>query len=156
MIKVIFLDIDGVLNSRKYDLTRDYAQNTNIDETRLPLLKEIVDVTGAKIVLSSTWRMHWNENAKECSESGNYLNACFEKFGLKIYGKTPILARNTPRKDEIEAWLRETDEEIESFVILDDYAFGWGNLAERLVKTSAHVGFGLEKEHVEKAIALLK
>lgn len=155
MIKVIFLDIDGVLNSRKYDRTRDYAQNTNIDETRLPLLKEIVAETGAKLVLSSTWREHWSENPKDCDESGAYLNACFAKFGLKIYGKTPIFERNTLRKDEIEAWLRTTGEEIESFAIIDDCSFGWDNLADRLVKTSAYVWFGLEKEHVQKAISLL-
>ena len=30
-MKVVFLDIDGVLNSRKYDKTRDYSKQTDID-----------------------------------------------------------------------------------------------------------------------------
>lgn len=52
-MKVIFLDIDGVLNSFIYDLERKEGE-TAIDHTRLPLLKRIVDETGAIIVLSSS------------------------------------------------------------------------------------------------------
>lgn len=62
-MKIIFLDIDGVLNSRAYDRKRNWNEQTDIDETRLPLIKEIVDATGAKIVLSSTWRQHWNKDS---------------------------------------------------------------------------------------------
>lgn len=57
-MRVIFLDFDGVLNSAVYDRTRDLTKNTSIDETRLPLLKQIVDRTNAKIVLSTSWRKH--------------------------------------------------------------------------------------------------
>ena len=58
VMKVIFLDIDGVLNSRAYDRKRNWNEQSDIDETRLTLVKEIVDATEAKIVLSSTWRQH--------------------------------------------------------------------------------------------------
>ena len=57
-MKILFLDIDGVLNSRAYDCRRNWNDKTNIDETRLPLVKEIVEKTGAEIVLTSTWRRH--------------------------------------------------------------------------------------------------
>ena len=59
-MKIIFLDIDGVLNSRIYDRKRNRDELTDIDETRLPLVKELVAATGAKIVLSSSWRVHWD------------------------------------------------------------------------------------------------
>ena len=55
-MKILFLDIDCVLNSREYDCRRNWNDQTNIDETRLPLVKEIVKKTGAEIVLTSTWR----------------------------------------------------------------------------------------------------
>ena len=42
--RIIFLDIDGVLNSVAYDRVRT-AEQTNIDQTRLPLLKGLVDDT---------------------------------------------------------------------------------------------------------------
>ena len=60
-MKILFLDIDGVLNSRAYDRKRNWSELTNIDETRLPLVKKIIDKTGAKIVLISTWRRHWDK-----------------------------------------------------------------------------------------------
>ncbi len=58
-MKIIFLDIDGVLNSRQYDAERGTAEG-NIDVSRLLLLKQLIDQTGAKIVLTSSWRRHWD------------------------------------------------------------------------------------------------
>ena len=52
-MKIIFLDIDGVLNSRQYDAVRG-AGDGNIDTSRLPLLKELIDTTGAMVVLTTT------------------------------------------------------------------------------------------------------
>ena len=53
MMKILFLDIDGVLNSWRYDQERISLQD-NIDETRLPLLSRIVSSTNTKIVLTSS------------------------------------------------------------------------------------------------------
>lgn len=47
-MKIIFLDIDGVLN---YENSK-----SKVEEEKVKLLKEIVDKTGAEIVLSSDWR----------------------------------------------------------------------------------------------------
>ena len=44
---------------------------------------------------------------------------------------------------------------MESFVILDDQRFGWGDLEERLVRTDMKIGRGLMDAHAERAIALL-
>lgn len=154
-MKVIFLDIDGVLNSRIYDRKRNWSEQTDIDETRLPLVKEIVDATGAKIVLSSTWREHWNMDPDKCDADGVYINETFAKYGLEIYDKTPDLGINFDRPDEIEAWLNSVQEHIESFVIIDDYRYTWGKLSNNFVKTNPNFGLGLEEEHVKKAIEIL-
>ena len=61
MRKVIFLDIDGVINS---EINQDYnfkkgrwsTRNIVMDPEAMLCLKEIVGKTGAEIVLSSTWR----------------------------------------------------------------------------------------------------
>lgn len=155
-MKVIFLDFDGVLNSAKYDRERDMTINTNIDESRLPLLKQIIDATQAKIVLSTSWRSHWNKNINDCDDVGLWINTVFKKYGLEIYGKTPQLHMGAGRKAEVLSWLEFPPETVESFVILDDYALGWEELGERLVKTSPYIGLGLEAEHVEKAIKILR
>ncbi|MDE7082989.1 MAG: hypothetical protein K2O89_04725 [Clostridia bacterium] len=154
-MKVIFLDIDGVLNSRIYDRKRNWNEQSDIDETRLPLVKNIVNETGAKIVLSSTWRVHWGKEPAKCDADGEYINRTFVKFGLEIYDKTPDLGIDFDRPDEIKSWLNSTPETIERFVIIDDYRYAWGKLSDNFVKTNPNLGLGLEEEHVQTAIRIL-
>lgn len=154
-MKVIFLDIDGVLNSRAYDRKRNWNEQTDIDETRLLLVKKIVDETGAKIVLSSTWREHWDKANDKCDSDGVYINQTFTKFGLEVFDKTPDLGIDFDRPDEIKAWLDSAERSIDSFVIIDDYRYAWGKLADNFVKTNPNFDLGLEEEHVQKAIEIL-
>lgn len=154
-MKIIFLDIDGVLNSRIYDGERNLDELSNIDESRLPLLKKLVDETGAKIVLSSTWRKSWNKDYKLCGENGVYINSTFEKYGLKVYGKTPEIGMGFDRYGEIKSYLENCGENIESFVILDDSPFGWKDFSDSFIKTNPHFKRGLEEEHVKRAIQIL-
>ena len=154
-MKIIFLDIDGVLNSRVYDRKRNWNEQTDIDETRLPLIKEIVDATDAKIVLSSTWRQHWDKDPNRCDVDGRYINKTFAKFGLAIFDKTPDLGNTAWRREEISKWLKETEQDIEAFVIIDDYRYGWGDLPDHFVKTDPNFRMGIAKEHVERATQIL-
>ena len=154
-MKVIFLDIDGVLNSRAYDRKRDLDKLSNIDETRLPFIKKIVDMTDAKIVLSSSWRQHWNKESTRCDDAGRYINKTFAKVDLSIYDKTPDHGIRAFRREEISEWLKEAKEDVETFVIIDDYRYGWGELSDHLVKTEPNFGLGIEEEQVEQAIHIL-
>ena len=52
MRKVIFLDVDGVLNSNE---TLGRSWNESLEKPLLKLLLKIISKTNAKIVLSSTW-----------------------------------------------------------------------------------------------------
>lgn len=153
-MKAIFLDLDGVLNSRRYDAARDRSKRTYIDPTRLELLRRIISATDAKIVLSTTWRVHWDKDREKCDEEGKYIADSFAEFGMEIFDKTADLGLHFSRADEIRLWLSERDD-IESFVVIDDYLYDWGNLSDRLVRTNPNFGWGLEEEHVEKAIRLL-
>lgn len=154
-MKVIFLDIDGVLNSREYDRVRDYSKQTTIDETRLPFLKQIVDATSAVIVLSSTWRMHWHADKNECDEDGVYIAELFEKYGMEIYDKTPDLGMSADRADEVRDYIKYSGEEIESFVIIDDCRYDWREMNDRFVKTSPYRTRGIDEQTVELAIKIL-
>ena len=151
-MNTIFLDIDGVLNSLSYDQQRTLEQG-NIDETRLPLLKQIVDETQALIVLSSSWRKHWESNPAMCDNIGKEIIALFAKYQLQIYDKTPRLP-DGDRSAEIDLWLAQHGD-VNAYVILDDISFGWGDLASHLVKTNYRIGRGLEVKHVQKAINIL-
>ena len=153
-MKIIFLDIDGVLNSIVFDRERTNEQG-NIDETRLPLIKQILDETGALIVLASSWRKHWDKEPSLCDNLGVEINSIFAKYNIAIYDKTPQLQSND-RAEEIRLWLSQ-NEMVKNFVILDDIAFGWGtDLQDHLVKTNCRIGRGLERQHVQKAISILK
>ena len=58
------------------------------------------------------------------------------------------------RRREILTWLSSHRGEVESFVILDDINCGWEELDRRVVVTDPY-GYGLNEEHVKKAIKLL-
>lgn len=151
-MKVIFLDIDGVLNSVRYDAEK-IDVNASIDETRLVLLKELVDKSGAFIVLSSTWRKHWDKEKGALDKTGEYMVGCFEKAGLSIYDKTADISY-VKRSEEVKIWL-DTHPDAEKFVIFDDEFFRWGEFYDYLVKTDSRIGRGLEKRHIEKALEIL-
>lgn len=55
--KLLFLDIDGVLNYSSYFKTDKFKENKKLyDLKKLDLLKEIVDKTNCTIIMSSSWR----------------------------------------------------------------------------------------------------
>ncbi|MBQ2988460.1 MAG: hypothetical protein IJD59_05085 [Clostridia bacterium] len=151
-LKILFLDIDGVLNSARYDALRLPDQG-NIDETRLPLLQRIIGETQAKIVLSSSWRKQWDKNDALCGENGAAINRLFRAHGLSVYDKIPDFPSND-RAEEIRAWLKQ-NASVTRFVILDDIRFGWGDLQDFVVNTNSRIGRGLEERHAEQAIRLL-
>ena len=136
-MKVLFLDIDGVLNGVEYQMSPEF-ENSYIDKSRLPILKAIADRTGAKIVLSSTRKKDW--------VPGNPLDSVFTDAGISLYDKTPAMGR---KNLEIAAWL-SAHPEVDSFVILDDADGGWGELYPRLVPTFPVESRGLTEEHIAK------
>lgn len=143
-MKVLFLDIDGVLNSRKF-ITVYEIYGVAIDPTRMVLLKEIIDKTEAKIVLTSSWRNFWEKDAEECKSAGREINRIFGKFGLSVYDKTPVL--EDAREDEIAAWL-ESRTDVESFAVLDDMFLDAEFLRGHFAKTSDYIN-GLDEDNVK-------
>ena len=136
-MKIIFLDIDGVLNTWDYRrrLELEYFSNL-IDRDKMIHLKKIVDLTGAKIVLSSSWRKWWNTEGAQTDSVGCYLQQIFRTFDLQIYDKIPVIA-NASRSEEVWAWMRGKYY-IEEYAILDDRAdLGWNSdLQMHFIQTS--------------------
>lgn len=150
-MKVIFLDFDGVLNSDRY--IRDCGHTgVVIDPKKMELLKKIVTATDAKIVLTTSWREHWNENPEMCDGSGKLINTIFARYGLEIYGKTPFIRPD--RENEIKKWL-EDHPETEKYVVLDDMRLVADFLTGHTVKTSAFRDALTEKD-ADEAISILR
>ena len=77
-MKVIFLDVDGVLNCNKSKSRCNLC--VGIDADKIKRLKEIIDETGAYIVLTSTWKDYYVVGAyKQTEKFAKYLNNKFRK-----------------------------------------------------------------------------
>lgn len=157
-MKVIFLDVDGVLNS--YSTKEKIAGYTFVSDPKVRLLKEIIERTNAKVVLSSTWRYGWcmdhPEFATDSDNADIILFKAFKdklnSFGIELISYTSDFDN---RGEEIDYWLKHwKGEPIESFIILDDMC---GNKlrphSQYLIQTS--LSEGLNKNHVERAVKML-
>ena len=102
--------------------------------------------------MTSSWRKHWERDFDKADSIGQHLNHLFEEYGLSIFDKT-IESSDNNRTDEIRDWL--SNNSVEQFVIIDDIAFGWEELALHLVRTNYRIGRGLNDSRVSQAISIL-
>lgn len=102
--KVIFLDIDGVLNSKRTPnpLKLPYV----IDKGRLRVFKRLIARTHAKVILISDWR----------HDPAGLFAARFH--GLRYHDLAPDRPKE-PRGDQIRAWLKKNPW-VSRYVVLDD------------------------------------
>ena len=131
MSKVIFLDIDGVLNTKWWYTQMD--RNTPkdkygyaFDPRSVANLKKILDETGADIVISSSWK----------SFGLSELEEMWQERGLpgKLIGITPnsvsdemLLNADLDHMElfhirgmEIKEWLDKHGKNVSHYVIIDD------------------------------------
>ena len=130
LMKVIFLDIDGVLNSNFWNGShqREISDGTLIDEEKVKLLAILVKRTGAKIILHSGWRFWFDSELKPFRTESKRLVEIFAQEGMSIDGVTPDLTTEDIRKtkkfslvkaDEILMWLN-AHEDVAEWLVLDD------------------------------------
>lgn len=161
-MRILFIDIDGVCNAGWAANRPEYKRNgfLFVIPQKLELLRRIVDVTDAKLVMSSTWRYGYYDlqNGIKSRDADDYI-ALVEKFaeyGLEFIGHTPITNGSMNRRgEEIDMWLKSWDgEPVESYAILDDLNGCYLRPhSGRLVRTSFMEG--LLPKHVELAVKLL-
>ena len=144
-IKVLFLDIDGVLNGNGFIAKRHCDERVNklphpldyFDPDCVERLNKIIEETNAKIVISSDWKFTLG------------LNDIFRKVGIRteIYDKTPY--RFGLRHEEIHEWLENHN--VEKYVILDDIPFqNFEYEGENFIQTDSQ--YGLTDKDVVKII----
>jgi len=151
-MKVIFLDIDGVLNFAGTE-ARAPGGCLGIAEPCVKRLRRIVDNTGAKIVLTSTWKDEWCFDESSCSAMGIYLVKKLKRHGMHILDKTKDHVDN--RGEGIIEWLQRHDN-VRDWIVLDDDTFrdyDRCGIMPRFIHTS--FANGLQDEHVQSAIKLL-
>lgn len=151
-MKIIFLDIDGVLNNQDitnfhkgkvgdeaYDV---FDRDDLFDPKCVNNLNSIIEATGAKIVISSSWRVLFDINELRDILANQKVNGEIidhtNRFGCE-------------RGHEIQEWL-DRHPDVSSFVMLDD-GTDMAHLIDRLVNTDFEKG--LEEKHIEEAIKML-
>lgn len=154
-MKVVFLDFDGVLNSTTFHEASGKRQQPNslpsklsmewwaegVDPEAVARLNGLLKRTGAKVVVSSSWRLGTDER---------WLQRVLEMRGFEgeVIGKTERWVERD-RSYEIQRWLATT--RVEGFVILDDD--GGADIAGHFVRTDFNAG--LTDEDVERAVKVL-
>lgn len=165
-MKLLFLDIDGVLNSsdwvRRRTVSPDpFASPSElakflIDPKAIARLNKVLERTGAMVVVSSAWR-------KGSSQAWMDTKEMLYSAGLKpwtIVGRTPNMDTKMgslyvapDRGDEIGKFLDEFRKPVEAFAAVDDIAMLSKRVEGHLVRTD--ISDGLLDEHVERLVGLL-
>ena len=161
MNKIIFLDIDGVLNSNnsfidnyEYDKLLGIVYDGSIDDIvrckmndidldKVFMVRDICNLTGAKIVISSSW-----------IKFSRYplIEEKLVSLGIHIFDITPYINGN--RGDEIRSYLM--DNKIDDFIILDDDIFrDFNELENYLIKTNFYED-GLTNDISREIVRILK
>lgn len=140
-MKIIFLDVDGVLRTQRSILGK-YETPNRVDPECITQLNRITTTTKAKIVVSSSWR-----------QGGfKYITGLLKLWGVtsRVISITPVFL-SLCRGTEIKTWFKnkELNYQNESFVILDD-----DNDMEELTPYLLQSNFdvGLTKELADEAI----
>lgn len=155
-MKVIFLDIDGVLNHEHYYVNRSESDSmpyplSEFDIESVNRLNNITDKTNAKIVISSSWRFT------------NGIYNILKKVGVtgEIIGITKYITKpsdngydiHVKRGEEIQDFL-DNNQFITNYVILDDDSDMLTSQLDNFVNTSYM--YGLTDECMELCLDILK
>lgn len=160
-MKVLFLDIDGVLCTTNYwvthnsimkklgmDLRSAKAQISYRDEyghifcpTAVKNLSWIIEATGAKIVISSTWRMAGLNTLQTMWEARDLPGEVLDITGWF----------NTPRGEEIADWLKNN--QVDEYLILDDDSDMLPEQSACFIKTDPF--YGLTNKDSVQAVSIL-
>ncbi len=157
-LKVIFLDIDGVMRSNSSTIKNTCngmdVSSYLLHPEHVEALNCILKHTDARIVVSSTYRICY---------SVEELKQLFDESGIDykyVISSTPFINREyIQRGHEIRAWLKKLPDvaghkyEIDNFVVIDDDVDMKGIDPKNFIKTNAN--YGLTYVEALKAINVL-
>lgn len=149
-MRVIFLDVDGVLNSAETRAKIDGLKG--VSKKNLRILRHIVARTQAKIVLTSAWNINFDEKLVPTTKAGMYLYHRLWENNLWIYDKVNDYGGN--REQAVAEYVKKHNN-LTDWVIIDDTHYGdYEKLnPKHIVYTSP--ALGLTKASATEAIVKL-
>ena len=165
--KILFLDIDGVLNTERH---HEYCYKNGIDNSddygylfdavAVKNLARIVNETGADIVISSSWKYSglstlldmWSERGLP----GRVIDITPDNISneMLLHADLDNMELLSCKGYEIREWLTAHGKNVCSYAILDDEQEMLPEQQNHFVQTNPTVG--ITEDDAEKAIAILK
>jgi len=144
-MKALFLDFDGVITT--------YYSHWRLSLDNIMLIKDIVDKTGCKIIVTSTWK-HGARDVEEFVNKNlkrwNVQDNTIEWLATNIHGLTDSMCKS--RADEVEKYVNENN--IKDYVILDDEGGYHDHQLTRFVQTDFAIG--ITKREADLCIDILE
>ena len=172
---LLFLDVDGVLNSMSFYHKVDSITEHPVDPDAVKRVKRLIELTEqlsvpgkdgrqerggvphntVNVILTSSWRVGWNKDPKLQDTAGRMLDNAGAMYGVRIYDTTGV-SQIGDRPGEVLEFLRKYPYRVDGFVILDDANFFWEKyrLSEWWVQTSFKQD-GFQESMIEPALSML-
>jgi len=144
--RILFLDIDGVLNSEEYyrNSSNSGKDFSRFDPSSVSFIKALVEEFSLKIVISSTWRYGAIDRLMHELKRNKLLDYLYHDWF------TPVIYP-AHRGTEIELWL-DLHPEVTDYVIIDDDDNILEEQKNNFVNTSSHLG--MNNEHYNRVRAI--
>lgn len=157
-MKVIFLDIDGVLNHDQWYVSKEYQSLYQNEDNELDIdpkcaerINKICEQTGAKIVITSDWRISWYGTLRRLERGGINIEYVIDKTPELIWVNIPGLDRS--RGAEIELWNNSNMDINQNYVIIDDRTDFKPGQQEHFIHINPYCG--ITDDDMNKAINIL-
>ena len=162
--KVLFLDIDGVLNTQDWHsrMTKDTPRDEFgwvFDPVAVENLAHIVKETGASIVISSSWKFLGMEKLRKMWKNRNLPGSILDITPNTVSDEMLQNANldemelGVCRGNEIKEWLSRHKSEVSNYVIIDDFDDLLPEQEDHAVITNTLIG--ITESDAEKAIMIL-
>lgn len=150
MIKVLFLDIDGVLNTDRQHWHCQMNGITPVDEfgyefdhKAVDNLATILEETGAEIVISSSWKFLGLQTLQKMWEDRKLPGTILD-----------ITSDGKSKGWEIDEWLMECESQVNRYAIIDDENDMQTKQQKHFVQTNSQ--FGITCKDAERVITILR
>ena len=150
MRKILFLDIDGVLNT---DRQQWHCQMNNLapvdkfgyafDSNAVENLATILEETGAEIVILSSWKFLGLQTLQKMWEDRKLPGTILD-----------ITSDGKSKGWEIDEWLMECESQVNRYAIIDDENDMQTKQQKHFVQTNSQ--FGITCKDAERVITILR
>ena len=150
MIKVLFLDIDGVLNTDRQHWHCQMNGITPVDEfgyefdhKAVDNLATILEETDAEIVISSSWKFLGLQTLQKMWKDRNLPGTILD-----------ITPDGKSKGSEIDEWLMEREAQVIRYAIIDDENDMLTKQQKHFVQTNSQ--FGITCKDAERVITIIR